>query len=475
MGLIVSYPDDDESPRRSPRQPSPRIKIRRSKSDVSTLPDTVTVTDDLSTTTLSPPSRMSQSEGFLLLSSHSQESDERQVKEMKKLRHRSLSKTKPSNLPDFSKDGEKPPVLVLDSGGLDKKILLLGAGDGGKSTWLKQCRSLYQMFSTNELKSYREIVLSNLLDCTRILINAAEGFGYEIMDQQAVHQIKTLMDTVQIFVSVSTNVTPAIVQHIQDIYEEPAIKKTLQRRREFQYHENGDYWFENLDRITDPDYVPTMQDLIRTKVKTVGMIETEKVVEIGEELINADNVALSLVDVGGQRCERRKWAHGYRGASAVIYFIALSDFSEVCYEDETTNRLVEALRVFEGIMNYHGKAEALKNVKNVYLVFTKSDIFQKMIKEKNSTNISEILGEFGKDEVDTSVPIKFQEVEPNKDELVEKCRQYIARKFLNIVSDEKRRSSLSNRCFVVNCLQIKDVQFAMTTILKDICFGKKEL
>ncbi len=106
-------------------------------------------------------------------------------------------------------------------------------------------------------------------------------------------------------------------------------------------------------------------------------------------------------------------------------------------------------------MNYHGKAEALKNVKNVYLVFTKSDIFQKMIKEKNSTNISEILGEFGKDEVDISVPITFQEVEPNKDELVEKCRQYIARKFLNIVSDEKRRSSLSNRCFVVNCLQIK--------------------
>jgi guanine nucleotide-binding protein G(i) subunit alpha len=153
----------------------------------------------------------------------------------------------------------------------------------------------------NELKSFKEIVLSNLLDCVITLIKAAEHFEYEIMDKQAVFDLKNLMDSVQIFVSVSTSITPDIVDHIKHILEEKAIKQVLARKKEIQYYENGDYWFENIDRITDPEYVPTMQDVVRTKVKTVGMVETEKVVEISEELINTDNIPISLVDVGGQR------------------------------------------------------------------------------------------------------------------------------------------------------------------------------
>jgi hypothetical protein len=120
MGLVVSNPESDESPRgKSPRQPRSPGRIQRSKSDAQL--------DQEFATTLSPHSRMSQSEGFLLMSSQSQETEESQITDMKRLRHRSLSKVKaPSNLPDFSKDGEKIPALVLESSALEKKLLLLG-------------------------------------------------------------------------------------------------------------------------------------------------------------------------------------------------------------------------------------------------------------------------------------------------------------------------------------------------------------
>jgi hypothetical protein len=137
-----------------------------------------------------------------------------------------------------------------------------------------------------------------------------------------------------------------------------------------------------------------------------------------------------------------------------------------------TNRLDEALKVFEGVINNQGKADALKLVKNFFLIFTKPDLLQKVIKEKNTTDIAQIMGNFAQEKIDE--PIKFLETEPNKDELVEQCRQIIAHKFLNCVTDEKRKAALRERCFVVNCLQLKDVQYAMTEILKDVCFGRRD-
>jgi hypothetical protein len=105
------------------------------------------------------------------------------------------------------------------------------------------------------------------------------------------------------------------------------------------------------------------------------------------------------------------------------------------------------------------------------LIFTKPDLLQKVITEQNSTDFSQILGNFAQP---IDEPIQFLEPERNKDVLMEQCRQIIAHKYLNVVTDEKRRASLRERCFVVNCLQLKDVQYAMTEILKDICFGKKD-
>ncbi len=169
--------------------------------------------------------------------------------------------------------------------------------------------------------------------------------------------------------------------------------------------------------------------------------------------------------------ERRKWVHGYKNVSAVLYFVSLPEFTQTCYEDEVTNRLTESVKVFEGIINHQGKAEAL-NLVNSYLIFTKPDLLVQAIKENNS-EVQKILGEFAQDEGQTQ-PVKFFEAEKEKDENIEHCRQIVVKKFLSVVKDEQKRAELSQRCFVVNCLQLKDVQYAMTQILKDVCLGKIE-
>ena len=52
-----------------------------------------------------------------------------------------------------------------------------------------------------------------------------------------------------------------------------------------------------------------------------------------------------LVDVGGQRSERRKWIQCFDNVTAVLFIISLSDFNQVLAEDEFTNRSLSILSI----------------------------------------------------------------------------------------------------------------------------------
>lgn len=41
-----------------------------------------------------------------------------------------------------------------------------------------------------------------------------------------------------------------------------------------------------------------------------------------------------MVDVGGQRSERRKWIHCFENVTSIIFLAALSEYDQVLYENE---------------------------------------------------------------------------------------------------------------------------------------------
>ena len=49
--------------------------------------------------------------------------------------------------------------------------------------------------------------------------------------------------------------------------------------------------------------------------------------------IIAQGLDFRMVDVGGQRSERKKWIHFFDNAKAVIFIAALSDYDLVLVED----------------------------------------------------------------------------------------------------------------------------------------------
>ncbi len=77
-----------------------------------------------------------------------------------------------------------------------------------------------------------------------------------------------------------------------------------------------------------------------------------------------------MVDVGGQKNERRKWIHAFQDVAAVVFVVALTDFSEVLEEDGTTNRMKDSLQLFNQVINNRWLSKT-----NVILFLNKTDLF----------------------------------------------------------------------------------------------------
>ena len=71
------------------------------------------------------------------------------------------------------------------------------------------------------------------------------------------------------------------------------------------------YFFSGLDRLFSPDYVPTVQDIVRTRARTIGITETAFQLRDGEML---------MIDVGGQKSERRKWIDRFQDVTSILFF-----------------------------------------------------------------------------------------------------------------------------------------------------------
>jgi len=133
---------------------------------------------------------------------------------------------------------------------------------------------------------------------------------------------------------------------IKRLWRDKAIRSIYRRRQRFKKNQLDDsavYMLQHIDRIlSTTSYMPTSQDIIHCRQRTLGIVEGE--FEINKQIFK-------IVDVAGQRGARTKWIPLFECANACLFVCSLAGYNRYLLEDKDKLRIHEALQLFDDIVN----------------------------------------------------------------------------------------------------------------------------
>uniref|UniRef100_H3A6E3 G protein subunit alpha transducin 3 n=1 Tax=Latimeria chalumnae TaxID=7897 RepID=H3A6E3_LATCH len=242
------------------------------------------------------------------------------------------------------------------------KLLLLGAGESGKSTIVKQMKIIHKKgYTDQECMEFKAVIYSDTLQSIMAIVKAMSTLGIEYRDPARIASVGSTIFNLKTATTFNMLAPPKMDcrskfwkgLHSDKCFERKSL--TLNTALIF-------YYLSALDRLTLPGYVPTEQDILRSRVKTTGIIETQ---------FSFKDLHFRMFDVGGQRSERKKWIHCFEGVTCIIFCAALSAYNMVLVEDKEVNRMHESLHLFNSICNHRYFATT-----SIVLFLNKKDLFE---------------------------------------------------------------------------------------------------
>ncbi|KIY50059.1 guanine nucleotide-binding protein alpha-2 subunit [Fistulina hepatica ATCC 64428] len=251
------------------------------------------------------------------------------------------------------------------------KVLLLGSGDSGKSTILKQMRLIHSMpFTSSEVESYRQLVYDNITRGLKYMLDAMEDMELKVsVDNEehlvAVENARDIRD--------GEPFPMELYEPLKALWGDTAVQLAWQRGNEAAIPENLLYFFSALDRLFDIAYKPTEQDIVQSRARTIGITETM--------FHNVNNHEMLMVDVGGQKSERRKWIHCFQDVTAILFLVSLSGYDQCLVEDKDANQMQDAMTIWDSICHSQWFRQTA-----IILFLNKNDLFENKIPTSDVCN-----------------------------------------------------------------------------------------
>ncbi|VDK34407.1 unnamed protein product [Taenia asiatica] len=268
------------------------------------------------------------------------------------------------------------------------RILLIGTGESGKSTFVKQLKLLSSPQGTFP-EAYRSKFLTeiqrNIIQALANICTFMIAEGIPLENSRSGEMVDLQRKIIKIYDEVRIN-PDAIARYTVDadsatrdkffdmcesLWSDRAVRATQERGNEFQQIDSAVYFLEKLDVLRQSDYVPDDKDVLQCRTRTLG-IHTESLVYNG--------IPFELVDVGGQREQRAKWIEAMTdGVTAVIFLTDASAYDTMLEEDHSVNRLRESYQLLGQVWT-----KSLLRDKSFILFLNKQDkLADKVRSEKN--------------------------------------------------------------------------------------------
>ncbi|KAG8726364.1 hypothetical protein FRC11_000289, partial [Ceratobasidium sp. 423] len=217
------------------------------------------------------------------------------------------------------------------------------------------------------------------------------------------------------------------------LWNSPAIHQYLKNAGLFIEDMSG-FFLNDIERIASRGYIPTDDDILRSRVKTIAPTETI--------LPNLEQgLEWRMYDVGGARRQRAKWAPFFDDMDLLIVLVPVSAFDQYLAEDHAVNRLQDSFEMWIELCKTTALHHEIGVQIPVLLFLNKTDLLEKKLNA--GIKLSDYLVSYGE-----------RSNEPKK------VLQYLTKRFIGLRKSSKAPSGTPcyiHRTSVVNRLTTQTV------------------
>ncbi|KAF8807879.1 G-alpha-domain-containing protein [Phlegmacium glaucopus] len=153
---------------------------------------------------------------------------------------------------------------------------------------------------------------------------------------------------------------------MSELWRDRQVRARLEEKR-LRLEESSGFYLDEISRITAKKYFPTDADVLKARLKTIGVVEHTFSISSGSNR----GVEWRIYDVGGSRNQRHAWAPYFDDVNAIIFLAPISAFDQVLLEDPRVNRLEDSLFLWKSVVSN----KLLANV-DIVLFLNKCDLLQ---------------------------------------------------------------------------------------------------
>ncbi|KAI8894049.1 G-protein alpha subunit-domain-containing protein [Globomyces pollinis-pini] len=229
------------------------------------------------------------------------------------------------------------------------KLLILGTGDSGKTTFLKQLSILDgQGFTPLEKTNFRNQIIIQIIQSIHIIAQICQDLN--LLNSMDIDFLRN-MDTLN----------QSNLNGLERILNTNCLNPAFLIGYRYEMVTHGEYLIRNAGHYVQDNYELSNEDILKVRVSTSSI--TEKKFNLHEGII--------VYDVGGQRGLRKQWMPYFDEVHAIVFVTDISSFDQTLEEDTTVNRMKDALLLFINIIN----APLLKHI-SIVLFLNKVDLLE---------------------------------------------------------------------------------------------------
>ncbi|KAI1760370.1 P-loop containing nucleoside triphosphate hydrolase protein [Hypoxylon sp. FL1150] len=252
-----------------------------------------------------------------------------------------------------------------------RKVELLGISGSGKSTLHRRLLLAIQpnIFSEKP-ELYSHCVWRHAISSARSILEAMKRMENPIMSEHEVEKVFAEMCQYSSKAAALFPPSRKLVDAIASIWTDDGFQEAYKRRSEYQLNDNMAYFITSMKRIAAPEYVPTDEDILRTRTETP---------EVAETILEYASSKYTIVDGPGKLALQGGWGKDSEHISTLLFTFDPTAYPPVSPGGGSVDRMQKQFTMFESTVNNRRLSQT-----DIIVVITKMDLLEAYLRDNDA-------------------------------------------------------------------------------------------